>query len=265
MFSNQKLTKHQIKADTMMVAEESLHTLRIAVCDDEKEQLERLKQAFEDATVPVSLQVEYFETAKGLMEELQMRSENGAIVPEVIFCDIKMPEMDGITFGKKLRDISKKLYLVLFTAYPEYAIQGYETQAFRYLLKPVMTSDIEQVLCAILREIGSLKKLIMRTAEQECVVPLSDMIYLSAEDKYTILHEKEEYYVDRKSLSDYEKVLEPYGFFRIHRKYIVNLAQHKSMGGGEVVLLDGTKLPISRRREADYHTRLLKMLGEELL
>lgn len=247
------------------IMEESCKILRVAVCDDEPEQLERIKQIMDEVKLPVLVQAEYFATAQLLLEELRMRQEKCRVLPDVIFCDIKMPGMDGITFGKKVRDISPAIYLVLFTAYAEYAIQGYETRAFRFLLKPFTAMDVTRVLGTILVEKGRRKKLLIRTSEKECLLELSDITYLSSEDKYTILYTKDGYYVDRTSLKDYEAMLEAYGFCRIHRKYLVNLSEHRGIGRGKVTLQDGTELPISRRRENVYHAKLLQLLGEELL
>lgn len=94
---------------------------------------------------------------------------------------------------------------------------------------------------------------------------LSEIIYLSSEDKYSILYTQDNHYIDRTSLNDYETLLGVYGFCRIHRKHIVNLSYHKSMGKGKIVLTDDTVLPVSRRREAAYRAALLQHLEEELL
>lgn len=261
--SDKELNRNRITSGASVI-EEPVRVLRIAVCDDEVPQLEKLRQIFGEVKLPIQLQAEYFVSAEMLLEKMQKCHENDKDMPDVIFCDIKMPEMDGITFGKKIREFSRNIYLVLFTAYPEYAIKGYEARAFRYLLKPVKTLDIEQVLCNILQEIGKYKKLFVRTGETEYVRPLADIVYISSENKYTVLYTKDEHYVDFMSLNDYEKMLEAYGFCRIHRKHLVNLVWHQSMSKGKVTLLDGTELTISRRKEAVYRERLLQMLGEKL-
>lgn len=261
--SDKELNRNQATTGASVI-EEPVHVLRIAVCDDEAPQLEKFRQIFDEVKISIQLQVECFVSAEALLEELQKCRENDNDFPDIIFCDIKMPKMDGITFGKKIREFSGDIYLVLFTAYPEYAIKGYETRAFRYLLKPVMTSDIEQVLCNILQEMGKCKKLLVRMGEAEYVRPLADIVYISSENKYTVLYTKDGHYVDFMSLNDYEKMLDVYGFCRIHRKHLVNLAWHQSMSKGEVTLMNGTKLPISRRKEAVYRERLLQMLGERL-
>lgn len=261
--SDKELNSNRTITGTSVI-EEPVRVLHIAVCDDEVPQLEKLRQIFGEVKISLQLQVEYFVSAEMLLEKMQECHESGRDMPDIVFCDIRMPEMNGITFGKRIRELSRNIYLVLFTAYPEYAIKGYETRAFRYLLKPVMTLDIEQVLCNILQEMGKCKKLLVRTGEMEYVRSLADIVYISSENKYTILYTKDEYYVDFMSLNNYEKMLDAYGFCRIHRKHLVNLVWHQSMSNGAVTLLDGTKLLISRRKEAVYRKRLLQMLGEKL-
>lgn len=60
--------------------------------------------------------------------------------------DIRLPESDGITLGKKIKELCPDTYLVLVTAYAEYAIKGYEAATFRYLLKPVRTNELRKLL-----------------------------------------------------------------------------------------------------------------------
>lgn len=265
MLLENKTDRNQSKAVSSMVFEEPVNLLKIAVCDDDKEQLQIHRQVFDAITIPVPLYVEYFTSAQKLTDKLITLQKQGETLPDIIFSDIEMPDMDGIAFGKRLREISNNIYLLLCTAYPEYAIRGYETRAYRYLLKPLSVADVEQALSNILREMGSRKKLLVHAVESESVIALSDIMYLSAEDKYTVLYTKDEHYFERTSLNDYEQLMEQYGFCRVHRKYIVNLTQHQNMEKGKLTLLDGTKLPISRRREAAYRDKLLQILGEELL
>lgn len=264
MLSDKELKRTETLTGASVV-EEPVHVLHIAVCDDEECQLEELRQLFTQVKLPVELSVDYYAEAETLLGELQQCRENGSVMPDIIFCDVKMPGMDGIAFGRKIRMIRQNIYLILFTAYPEYAILGYETRAFRYLLKPITAVDMEQVICSILQEMGQTKKLLVRTGEKEYIQPLLNITYISSEDKYTVLYTKDEYYIDYMSLNDYERLLELYGFCRIHRKHLVNLAHHQCMSKGKVTLLDGTELPISRRKEAVYRKRLLQILGEKIV
>ena len=265
MLSDKKLTGKVAATGISIVEGDKKNTLQIAVCDDEREQLQMLRKTFENVKVSVTLQLEYFASPQELLHKLHVRMEDGRALPDVIFCDIRMPEMDGISFGRRVHELSPDSYLILFTAYPEYAVQGYESRAFRFLLKPVAASDIERVLGSVLIEKGRSKKLLIQAAEESYLLALSDIIYLASEDKYTVLYTGNGYYVDRTSLKDYETMLDKYGFCRIHRKYLVNLSKHKGTGRGKVLLHGGAELPISRRREAAYHEKILQLLGEDLL
>ena len=239
--------------------------LQIVICDDEEEHNQNICRLLTSLDLNVPLQLQSYTAAVTLLEDLKNRKLCGQSLPDIIFCDIRMPDMDGISLGKEIRKLSPDIYLILLTAYAEYAIQGYETGAFRYLLKPVSSEDIIQILCAVIQKRNRQKKLIVRNSEQESVLLLSEIIYLSSEDKYSILYTRDTHYVDRNSLNDYEMMLRTYGFCRIHRKYIVNISYHKGMGKGKVVLSNGTVLPVSRRREAAYRAALLHHLEEELL
>ena len=239
--------------------------LQIVICDDEEEHNRNICRLLTSLDLNVPLQLQSYTDAVTLLEDLKNRKLCGQSLPDIIFCDIKMPDMDGISLGKEIRKLSPDIYLILLTAYAEYAIQGYETGAFRYLLKPISSEDIIQILCAVIQKRNRQKKLIVRNSEQESVLLLSEIIYLSSEDKYSILYTRDTHYVDRNSLNDYELMLSAYGFCRIHRKYIVNISYHKGMGKGKVVLSNGAVLPVSRRREAAYRAALLHHLEEELL
>ena len=94
---------------------------------------------------------------------------------------------------------------------------------------------------------------------------LDDILYMSAEDKYTMLYTQQERLIDRTSLQELEGMLENCGFYRIHRKYLVNLRYHRSMSKGMLQLSNGQELPVSRRRETGYREALRKWMERELL
>lgn len=258
-------TKTDNTAETVKIANASVDQLHILICDDEEAHIRQLQQLLEQLSEEVSLRITADRYPEKLLQQLEERVRCGEALPDVIFLDIRMPEVDGIAFGKALRNLAPEVYVVFTTAYKEYAVEGYEVQAFRYLLKPLTKETAQKVLKEIRKDMGRQKRLVIKHAEEERILSLSEIIYLSAEDKYTVLYTTDGYYVDRTSLTDYEALLAPYGFYRIHRKYIVNFRHHKSMGKGCVTLSQGVRLPVSRRREAAYYTELFNGLGKELI
>lgn len=228
----------------------------IYIYEDRKEHSDYLVKLLYDLAQEMhrELEVKSFDTEEGFMKELENRR------PSLVFADIEMPGMDGITLGKEIRKRNLNICFVLLTAYAEYAIRGYETGAYRYLLKPAPKEEVRQIIWDILEKEKSKKQLILQKADEEQVVDIQSVRYMKAEDKYIIINTTEGEFLERFSLQYYEEELHDFGFFRIHRKYLINMRYHKGFAGDFVVLDNGEKLPISRRKQASYRTCFLEML-----
>ncbi len=247
--------------ETVSVIRSQVRKLNIVICDDESEQIENMIRILNMIESDIEFCIDSFTSAKELLNTLE---QQGKRMPDIIFSDIQMPEVDGITFGKLLHKIAPESFLVFTTAYAEYAIQGYEARAFRYLLKPILRENIDEIIQKVLVEMSIRYKLLIREGE-EYIIPLKDVLYLSAEDKYTVIYTDKGYHVTRISLAEYEKMLDRYGFYRIHRKYIVNTFHHLAMGNGKITLSNGKGLPISRRKKDLYYEHIMKRLEKELI
>lgn len=232
------------------------YTMLVYICEDIKAHLTYLEELLQELSEEMqwSLTIESFENG----EELLAALENN--VPEVVFADIELPGMDGIELGKEMLRIAPQVCLVLLTAFAEYAIRGYETRAYRYLLKPAKAEEVKQVILDVLARKELDKQLVVRNAEEERLISLRSIRYMKAEDKYIVIRTTEGDFLDRLSLLHYEEILQDTGFFRIHRKYLVNMRYHKAIVEGYVILDNEERLPISRRNVAAYKACFLKML-----
>lgn len=241
--------------------------LKIFLCEDNEEHLSKLVETVEFAATEKGLDISLtsFFTADELLTVLENDSKHKNLVPDVIFADIEMPGMNGIQLGKKINHMFPECYFIFTTAFEEYAVQGYETRAYRYLLKPITAHSVGQVLEQILREKGQNKSVLLKEQGMEVIVPLSEIVYINAEDKYTIFHTKEKFYFDKISLKECENQLCRYGFYRIHRKYLINMKHHKKLGKGVVILSGGIELPISKGKDKDYHECFMTLLKEGML
>ena len=94
---------------------------------------------------------------------------------------------------------------------------------------------------------------------------MKDIIYISAEDKYLVVHIIGQKLLTRGSLQEYEDMLQQCGFFRVHRKYLVNLRYHKSITNDNITLSNGDVVPISRRKENAYRNAFMKYIEGGLL
>lgn len=241
--------------------------MRIFLCEDIAEHATYFKNIIEQLTSETQwlLELEVFETAEFLLETLNQRLLKKEDIPGLIFLDIELDGMDGIALGKEIFHLAPDICLVFLTAFEEYAIYGYEAQAYRYLLKPVDMEEVRQILSDIFAKKDNNQLILVKGIEREYLLPLQDIKYMSAEDKYVIIYTAAGSYLSRDSLRYYEESLSNMGFFRIHRKHIVNVRHHKTIHNGKVILSGQISLPISRRREAAYHDYFLAMLEGGIL
>ena len=239
--------------------------LSFSICDDNNEHIEEIKNTISKLGESHQVKVDSYTTAGELLQGLERAKATDKSLPNFVLVDIELPDIDGIELGKKIKELYPQIVLVFITSYVEYAVKGYEAKADRYLLKPISLKDIEGMVQDYLREQTKVKRLILKDKEQEHLIFVKDIMYISAEDKCTILYTDNNKYIDYKSLNDYEKLLGDYGFFRIHRKYLINMYHHRSLSKGFVTLSNDVVLPLSRRREVQYREKLLKMLEKDLL
>ncbi|MDN3636175.1 LytTR family DNA-binding domain-containing protein [Neolewinella lacunae] len=201
--------------------------------------------------------------------------------PDLLFLDIEMPYGNGFDLLEQL-PVDHGLEIVFVTAYEQYALRALRLSAAHYLLKPVDIDDLIEAVAKVkarlgLREQGRVTQaLLQNLREQNRAVPerlalplldgleivsAADIRYCSAADNFTDFHlaDGRKLLICRK-LKFYADLLEPAGFFRIHRSHLVNLQRvrryHRG-SGGSVVLDDGTELLVAAARKAE----LLELLA----
>lgn len=241
--------------------------MQIYLCEDVKAHMGQLSEVLEECAYKckIDAQITCFTNAKDLLSDLRKKKETGEGLPILLFSDIELPEMSGVELGKILKSEMPQIRIVFMTAYEQYAIEGYETGAMRYLLKPPVKCEITKVLLETIEAQNREKHIIVKNAKEEICIRVNDILYISAEDKYLVVHTMEQEYLNRGSLQDYEDMLEQCGFFRVHRKYLVNLRYHKSITNGNVTLSNGDVIPLSRRKESAYRSAFMKYIEGGLL
>lgn len=175
---------------------------------------------------------------------------------DILLLDIEMGEMSGVKLARRLRRDGAQMQIVFITGYMDYIAEGYDVEALHYLLKPVTGERLGQVLNRAMERIRTREHMLW-LALQDGVVRLSvyEIRYLEVMRNYTTVHGTEDYSVKR-SLNDLESELDE-SFYRIHRSFIVNLRFVKRITRTEVILKDGTALPLSRKRYEGLNQALI--------
>ena len=190
--------------------------------------------------------------------------------PDVVLLDIRMPDGTGFDLIEKLGANSP--YIIFVTAYDQYALQAFRLSAVDYILKPVIPSDLVKALdkAGEAAEEGTLDlrlkaalenfkgrnspgKLVLKTAEAVIVVRIDEIVRCQSDANYTTFFlDSGRSLVVSRTLKEYEQMLSPAGFLRIHQSHLVNLQFFREFRKREdhILLTDGSKAPVaSRRRE----------------
>ena len=214
--------------------------MRIAVCDDEELFRIEFKTILDKVLINAEYDIDTFSGGSSLYE---------AFIKEpfdLVFLDIEMPGIDGITLAKRLRALSENVHIVFLTSHIEYALEGYEVNALRYLVKPVDINKLGEVLKYIQDKKNNSRQIMIKQEGEDIVIDLSDVIYIESMDKNVRIVTSKKEYITRYNISDYEEELKNNGFFRIHRSYLISLSKVKKIVKNDVVMDGDSSLPVSR-------------------
>ena len=151
---------------------------------------------------------------------------------DVIFLDISMPDMNGISLGKIVTKMYPDTKIVFITAYKDYAVDAFEIKAFDYLLKPYSETRIRNLLKSLVNtetevissiKNSNLKKITVNIDERLYVISLNDVDYIEASEKETLIFSNQKKYISKIKISKWEEMLKGYNFYRCHRSFIINL------------------------------------------
>lgn len=236
---------------------------RIAVCEDEKAQREYLERLISEWQMYSGNKatVESYASAEQLLFETEGRQPY-----DLLLLDIQMGEMNGVELARKVREKDTKVKIVFLTGIKDYAIEGYEVGATRYLLKPVKEAEFFVLLDKLCEEVKEQKEeyFLFQSGGGTNRIPFSDIFYVEAEGHYVVLKA-----VCREAAGDVKEwkwkagfsslsaELEAKGFFLLRRGLYVNLAQVSKIGKTECVLESGETLPVSKSRYQELNERFI--------
>lgn len=233
--------------------------MHIAICDDEQKFINDFIMKIDKLYSRLDVMVDVF--ASG--EELLKNYYNGYY--DIIFLDIEMPEMDGLTVAKKIRCISEEVFIVFLTGHVEYAIKGYEVNALRYLSKPVNINDIQEIINYVIGKQHGEKFLWIKNSDGEHRILLSDIVYMEAQDQRIDIVTLNGHFLVLGKINEYEMRFKEKDFFRIHRSYLVALSKIVSISGNQVTVAGGIVLPIGRTKEKKFRQVFMDYINREAI
>ncbi len=196
--------------------------------------------------------------------------------PNLVFLDIELQTATGFDLLSQLDAIN---FSVIFTtAHQHYALQAIKFAALDFLLKPIDAEELKvavgkavkqqkdnsfsknmDVLLENMLKKNEQKKIAISTAESIHVIEIKDIIYCQADGPYTIIFLSSGKIMSSKHLKEYENLFTEYGFFRVQKSFLVNIAEIRKYikgDGGHVVMSNGDKVSVSEKKKDDLMSKL---------
>jgi len=240
--------------------------VRAILIDDELNSLQNLQNKLEKYCPAVKVLAAMEKPEEALLCVRQLK-------PDLIFLDIEMPRMNGFRFVEELADFEGEI--IFITAYNHFAIEAMRISAFDYLVKPVSIADLQNAVTRLHQQrirntkerLNVLKQSIEENKNQEnkIAVPtneglefivIKNIIRIESSTNYSRLYLTNKHSIlVTKLLKDFEELLTPYRFFRVHNSHLINLnyiSKYIRGDGGQVVMENGDVVDVARRKKEQF-------------
>lgn len=238
--------------------------LSILICDDDISVIDTMKKILEEVLREEDKKAKIYTFTDAVSVSDQMLS----------ICDIALLDVDfygasynGMDIARRLRSLRSDTIIIFVTNFIEYAPEGYEVQAFRYILKRNLQADLKGVLPLALKRLHQ-ETLPIQVNGEIIKIPLDDILFLEVQQhNVTVVTQKltserkQKEYSFYATLSDLEERLEPLGFLRIHKSYLVNMKHLKKFQCREATLDNGMILRVGEKSYAENKQKFLLWKG----
>ena len=228
--------------------------LNIAICDDEQNQIEYIKDIV-SAWAETSGHFPHFAEFPSAEAFLFDYAENQNY--DILLLDIEMAKMNGIDLAKKVREGNNRVQIVFITGYPDFMSEGFEVAALHYLMKPVKKEKLFSVLDRAVENLGKKEEsLVLETENGVLRVNFSEIMLAEAKGHDTVLTLTSGIETAKIGINDLEKKLDT-SFVRSHRSYLVGLRHITRITKTDVILDNGALIPLSRRMYAEVNQKFI--------
>ena len=233
--------------------------VRIIICDDNSEFIARLHCDMESELNKLNIKAKIY-----TYTELESIPDSILSGCDIAFLDIDFEgkRYNGIDIARRIRSKRSDAVIIFVTNYIEYAPEGYEVNAFRYVLKNEIGKKLPLYLPEALAQMQMEQEtLTIQNGGEHFDIALPEILYMESQQHTVTIRTARKEYRCYKSLTALEEELQDKGFLRIHNSYLVNMAHITKYSSTEAVLSDGTVLRVSARSYAVQKQKYLLRKG----
>lgn len=236
--------------------------IKVAMCDDNTKTLPIIagaaRSAFHDRGVDIDLAL--FTSGEKLLASMEQTRY------QLILLDIEMPRMDGIAVGKKLRAMGNDTKIVFVSEAESRVFESFQVQPLSFVRKSNFLNDITDLVDLYLKtcsreEAGENLEVAVRSGV--AVVKSKNIRYIEGSGNYQMLYldGKSEPMEVKMTMDKLEQMTELLGFIRVHKGFLVNYQYIHRVMPGEIILSDGTRIPIGRSHSGEVKAKFLSLVG----
>ena len=231
--------------------------LKIAICDDEINILNKTKELIESYD-KYEITIESYCSGEDLIENYSNF--------DVIFLDIDMKGINGIETAKRIREQDKLVKIIYVTNYTDYTSSAFSVHAFGYIVKPVQEKDIHnqisEALSYIYEEVSEILE--FNTTEGMIRIDIKDIYYFEYKLRRVIMKAKDYTYTLKQKISEVAIRMEEYNFVIPHKSFSINLYNVKSVKGYDIHMMDGSMIPLSQKKSTQFRQSLSAYISNKI-
>lgn len=232
--------------------------LRIAICEDEKifySYIERKAAEF-FANKAVETERVIFTDGNKLLDEY-----NNGKRYDIIFMDIGLECSDGMQVASQIRAFDKRVVLIFITSFGNRAVEGYDVDAFGYVVKNTLEERFPEMLGRLWNELCREKALVVNDKGNVSFIYFDDIYALESSGRGTVIYDCRETVKTNEKLSVISSGLPVEMFIECHKSVFVNISKIKRINANTLTLDNGEDFPVSRRRRSDVVRAVMRRVG----
>lgn len=223
--------------------------MNILICDDENTNLDMLKKHITEYAEAHTLNANIFAT------DASKEILNYNTVYDLAFLDIQMPDVDGITIAKNLKERNEKVVIFFVTAFDEYQDEAMDLHAFRFFEKPF---DVQRLYASLDKALQYIDEtyidLFLYNGGEDKKILVDDIVYIRKDNRKVILQTKDgKEYVTRRDLNQWMEELPNTFFYQVHKSFLVNLHYITKNSYSVIWLNDHIEIPVASRKQVAFH------------
>ena len=220
--------------------------LKIAVLDDQEVYLNEIEVITQNCMLELGISYEIFtyNSPENLLYDIEEDNKY-----DIYLLDVELPTTSGLEVAKKIREKYYAPIIIYITNYVEYAIEGYEANAYRYIPKKMLKNKLPEAYTSIYPSIESKKKEFYTIEKNHKLerIAYEDIYCIKKDEKYILLVHKHGISRDRKTIAEFMESVKAYDLFiGVDRSYVVNILHVMSLKNQQIILRNGEMIPVSK-------------------